>query len=100
LALRRLPAGCINQGRFTKVILRRRAGSVRDGPRGWRWIGFVFSAAGASWHDPDFGAKNATLPLMIASLLTEDTLILDNVPRLADVGLLERILAITASTSW
>jgi UDP-N-acetylglucosamine 1-carboxyvinyltransferase len=38
------------------------------------------------------GAKNATLPLMIASLLTEDTLILDNVPRLADVTLLQRIL--------
>ena len=42
---------------------------------------------------PISGAKNATLPLMIASLLTEDTLILDNVPRLADVGLLERILS-------
>ena len=31
---------------------------------------------------PISGAKNATLPLMIASLLTKDTLILDNVPRL------------------
>ena len=41
---------------------------------------------------PISGAKNATLPLMIASLLTEETLILDNVPRLADFGLLERIL--------
>ena len=41
---------------------------------------------------PISGAKNATLPLMIASLLTEDTLTLDNVPRLADVGLLQRIL--------
>src|SRR5947208_4446627 len=38
------------------------------------------------------GAKNATLPLMIASLLTDQTVILDNVPRLADVGLLQRIL--------
>jgi UDP-N-acetylglucosamine 1-carboxyvinyltransferase len=38
------------------------------------------------------GAKNATLPLMIASLLTDQTLILENVPRLADVGLLQRIL--------
>src|SRR4029077_11025163 len=36
--------------------------------------------------------KNATLPLMIASLLTEDTLVLENVPRLADVILLQRIL--------
>jgi UDP-N-acetylglucosamine 1-carboxyvinyltransferase len=41
---------------------------------------------------PISGAKNATLPLMIASLLTTDTLILDNVPRLADVSLLQRIL--------
>jgi len=41
---------------------------------------------------PISGAKNATLPLMIASLLTEGTLILDNVPRLADVVTLQRIL--------
>jgi len=41
---------------------------------------------------PISGAKNATLPLMIASLLTKDKLILDNVPRLADVSLLQRIL--------
>ena len=41
---------------------------------------------------PISGAKNATLPLMIASLLTEETLVLDNVPRLADVVLLQRIL--------
>jgi UDP-N-acetylglucosamine 1-carboxyvinyltransferase len=42
---------------------------------------------------PISGAKNATLPLMIASLLTKDTLVLDNVPRLADVMLLQRILS-------
>jgi UDP-N-acetylglucosamine 1-carboxyvinyltransferase len=42
---------------------------------------------------PISGAKNATLPLMIASLLTDQTLVLDNVPRLADVGLLQRILS-------
>jgi UDP-N-acetylglucosamine 1-carboxyvinyltransferase len=41
---------------------------------------------------PISGAKNATLPLMIASLLTEETLILENVPRLADVIQLQRIL--------
>ncbi len=41
---------------------------------------------------PISGAKNATLPLMIASLLTDQTLVLENVPRLADVGLLQRIL--------
>ncbi|HKS85421.1 MAG TPA: UDP-N-acetylglucosamine 1-carboxyvinyltransferase [Pseudolabrys sp.] len=41
---------------------------------------------------PISGAKNATLPLMIASLLTEDTLILENVPRLVDVIQLQRIL--------
>ncbi len=38
------------------------------------------------------GAKNAALPLMIASLLTDQTLTLENVPRLADVAMLKRIL--------
>jgi UDP-N-acetylglucosamine 1-carboxyvinyltransferase len=42
---------------------------------------------------PISGAKNAALPLMIASLLSEETLVLDNVPRLADVGLLQHILS-------
>jgi UDP-N-acetylglucosamine 1-carboxyvinyltransferase len=41
---------------------------------------------------PISGAKNAALPLMIASLLTEETLRLCNVPRLHDVALLLRIL--------
>ena len=41
---------------------------------------------------PVSGAKNAALPLMIASLLTPGTLTLSNVPRLADVRLLQRIL--------
>jgi UDP-N-acetylglucosamine 1-carboxyvinyltransferase len=41
---------------------------------------------------PISGAKNATLPLMIASLLTEEPLTLENVPQLADVALLKRIL--------
>lgn len=38
------------------------------------------------------GAKNAALPLLIATLLTEDRLTLKNVPNLADVNLLLRIL--------
>src|SRR3569623_3084416 len=38
------------------------------------------------------GAKNAALPLMIAALLPDETLILENVPRLADVALLHQIL--------
>ena len=41
---------------------------------------------------PISGAKNAALPLMIASLMTEDTLTLENVPHLADVEQLIRIL--------
>jgi UDP-N-acetylglucosamine 1-carboxyvinyltransferase len=41
---------------------------------------------------PISGAKNAALPLMIASLLTDETLTLENLPRLADVGQLVRIL--------
>ncbi len=38
------------------------------------------------------GAKNAALPLMIAALLTDETLELTNMPRLADVSLLRKIL--------
>ena len=41
---------------------------------------------------PISGAKNAALPLMIASLLTRQPLVLENVPRLADVKQLESIL--------
>jgi UDP-N-acetylglucosamine 1-carboxyvinyltransferase len=41
---------------------------------------------------PISGAKNAALPLMIASLLSDETLTLRNMPRLADVKLLQRIL--------
>jgi UDP-N-acetylglucosamine 1-carboxyvinyltransferase len=41
---------------------------------------------------PISGAKNAALPLMTASLLTDEILELGNMPRLADVGLLLRIL--------
>jgi UDP-N-acetylglucosamine 1-carboxyvinyltransferase len=41
---------------------------------------------------PISGAKNAALPLMIASLLTPETLTLKNVPNLADVAMLARIL--------
>jgi UDP-N-acetylglucosamine 1-carboxyvinyltransferase len=41
---------------------------------------------------PISGAKNAALPLMIASLLTPDRLTLKNVPNLADVNTLARIL--------
>jgi UDP-N-acetylglucosamine 1-carboxyvinyltransferase len=42
---------------------------------------------------PISGAKNAALPLMTASLLTDETLELTNVPRLADVSSLLRILS-------
>ncbi len=42
---------------------------------------------------PISGAKNAALPLMIASLLTDQTLTLENLPRLADVSQLIRILS-------
>src|SRR5271163_4650492 len=41
---------------------------------------------------PISGAKNAALPLMIASLLTDQTLTLENLPRLADVSQLVQIL--------
>jgi UDP-N-acetylglucosamine 1-carboxyvinyltransferase len=41
---------------------------------------------------PISGAKNAALPLMIASLMTDQTLTLENLPRLADVSQLAHIL--------
>jgi UDP-N-acetylglucosamine 1-carboxyvinyltransferase len=40
------------------------------------------------------GAKNAALPIMCAALLTEQPLVLDNVPRLMDVRTMARILAL------
>ena len=41
---------------------------------------------------PISGAKNAALPLMTAALLTEETLRLENVPRLADIRTLATLL--------
>lgn len=40
-----------------------------------------------------FGAKNAALPLMAASLLTDQTLTLSNLPHLADITTLAHLLA-------
>ena len=39
------------------------------------------------------GAKNAALPLMAASLLTEDTLTLVNVPQVVDIATMANLLA-------
>src|SRR5258708_37685716 len=41
---------------------------------------------------PIGGAKNAALPLMTASLLTEETLTLSNLPHLADITTLAKLL--------
>ena len=41
---------------------------------------------------PVAGAKNAALPLMAASLLTDRTLHLVNLPRLADIGSMQNLL--------
>jgi UDP-N-acetylglucosamine 1-carboxyvinyltransferase len=38
------------------------------------------------------GAKNAALPLMVASLLTDERLVLSNVPRLADILTMSQLL--------
>lgn len=42
---------------------------------------------------PISGAKNAALPLLAATLLTDAPLILTNVPKLADIGTMSRLLA-------
>ena len=39
------------------------------------------------------GSKNASLPIMIASILTDQELILDNLPNLSDISRLELILS-------
>jgi len=41
---------------------------------------------------PISGAKNAALPLLAASLLTDDTLTLSNLPRLADISTMGNLL--------
>ena len=42
---------------------------------------------------PVSGAKNAALPLMAASLLTQDTLQLSNLPHLADISTMAKLLS-------
>ncbi|MEM1316850.1 MAG: UDP-N-acetylglucosamine 1-carboxyvinyltransferase [Pseudomonadota bacterium] len=42
---------------------------------------------------PISGAKNAALPLMIATMLTDEPVVLENMPRLADVEALTAILS-------
>ncbi|HYM72610.1 MAG TPA: UDP-N-acetylglucosamine 1-carboxyvinyltransferase, partial [Stellaceae bacterium] len=42
---------------------------------------------------PIAGAKNAALPLMAASLLTEETLVLGNLPDLADIATMATLLS-------
>ncbi|MDO8290140.1 MAG: UDP-N-acetylglucosamine 1-carboxyvinyltransferase [Parvibaculum sp.] len=46
---------------------------------------------------PVSGAKNAALPLMIAALLTDETLELTNIPRLTDVRTLAKLLGVLGS---
>ncbi len=45
------------------------------------------------------GAKNAALPLMVASLLTEDTLTLSNLPHVADISTLITLLCQHGATA-
>jgi len=42
---------------------------------------------------PIGGAKNAALPLMTAGMLTDDRLVLGNVPRLADIATMAALVA-------
>lgn len=47
------------------------------------------------------GAKNAALKMMAATVLTDKVCVLDNVPRIADVEVMEKILhSIGAKTRW
>jgi len=52
---------------------------------------------------PIGGAKNASLPLMAASLLTDETLMLSNLPHLVDISTMAHLLAelgADLSRSW
>jgi len=49
---------------------------------------------------PIGGAKNAALPLMAASLLTSETLILENAPDLADIATMANLLAQHGVAIW
>jgi UDP-N-acetylglucosamine 1-carboxyvinyltransferase len=42
---------------------------------------------------PISGSKNAALPLMVAGLLTDDRLVLENVPQLADIATMSSLLS-------
>src|SRR5215472_12596675 len=47
------------------------------------------------------GAKNAATKMLVASLLTEDTCVLHNTPRIGDVSITESLLrAIGAHIRW
>ncbi len=54
----------------------------------------IYILGGAPLHGiiPIAGSKNSTLPLMAASLLTDETLTLSNVPRLVDVTTMANLL--------
>lgn len=50
---------------------------------------------------PISGAKNAALPLMVASLLTDEPLVLNNVPQLADIVFMADLLrSFGVSVEW
>jgi UDP-N-acetylglucosamine 1-carboxyvinyltransferase len=50
---------------------------------------------------PISGAKNAALPLMVACLLTDEPLVLTNVPKLADIGSMADLLrSFGATAEW
>ena len=49
---------------------------------------------------PISGAKNAALPIMAASILTDQTLSLSNVPHLADITTMANLLAPYGRGNW
>ena len=76
----------------TRALRQGRRGGGSQG-RSARWPGIrIVGGQRLTGTIPISGAKNAALPLMIASLLTAERLTLKNVPNLADVNLLARIL--------
>ena len=53
----------------------------------------IIGGGGLAGEIPVSGAKNAALPIICASLLTAEPLVLDNVPALHDVATMQRLLS-------
>ena len=101
----RKPPGSFRKGRAWRQVLReameeasestahRDSPMLTDSVRNDSWINFSLPAGGlwkAGWSIS--GAKNAALPALTAALLTDERVILHNIPRVRDISTLRSLL--------